>query len=126
MDNDIEILWLPAHSSDQTQLFDVSLFWIVKRALTHCNVLDSVTIQTDHIAKVLNSFCSSATPHNIIKLFCNNGYNIQLEADCLSQIVCQIQIEIAQKLRLYVPQMQIVDHTSGVESEYEDELRNEL
>jgi hypothetical protein len=86
----IHFIYLPAHSSNQTQALDLSIFGLTKSILNRVNRLDSVNIQSSHIAAVLSAFQSSATITNIVKAFSNGGITIVKNEDPLLQIICKV------------------------------------
>jgi hypothetical protein len=96
MKHEIIPIWLPAHSSNQLQPLDLCLFGILKRLISRLNKIESVNIQSDHIARVYCSFFSAATPMNIIKSFKNGGLNQKLH---LAKPVCHIEPGLARCLR---------------------------
>jgi hypothetical protein len=88
-------LYFPAHSSNQLQPLDLSIFGITKRLLARTNRLDSVNIQSAHIARVVCSFMSSANPLNIIHTFSLSGICLVSDDDVLR---CQIRMEKAHRI----------------------------
>jgi hypothetical protein len=87
--------YFPPHSSNQLQPLDLLIFGVTKRLLTRFNRLDSVNIQTSHIAQTVCSFMSAATPLNILKTFSLSGICVIIDDDILR---CQLRIEKARRL----------------------------
>jgi hypothetical protein len=94
--NQVKILWLPPHSSNQLQMLDLSVFGITKRLIIRINKLEAVNVQTDHIVRVVNGFMSAAVPKNIIASFRNAG--ITVKRDASNQIWCHVTPETARCL----------------------------
>jgi hypothetical protein len=88
-------VFLPPHSSNQTQVLDLSIFGLTKRLIAHINRVEDTNIQSDHIAKVVCSFMSAASPMNIIKSFRNAGISLAVEHGTL---LCKITPETARCL----------------------------
>jgi hypothetical protein len=59
-------IFLPPHSSNQTQVLDLSLFDVSKPLIVSVNRLDIANIQSFHITQVVCSFLSAANPSNIV------------------------------------------------------------
>jgi hypothetical protein len=114
----INIIYLPAHSSNQTQALDLSIFGLTKSTLNRINRLDSVNIQSSHIAAVLSAFQSSATIPNIVKAFSNAGITIVKNDDPVLPIICKID---PVKMRcLLSPLLGVSTDESGMNAEEED------
>jgi hypothetical protein len=94
--NKIEPIWLPAHSSNQLQMLDLSIFGITKRKIARVNRLEQVNVQTEHIVQVVNSFMSAACPHNVIESFRNAGFSLKRDAN--NRILCHVTPESARCL----------------------------
>jgi hypothetical protein len=87
--------YFPPHSSNQLQPLDLSLFGICKRLLVRVNRLDSVNIQSRHIAQVVSTFMSAATPINIVKTFGLSGIALILDDGILR---CQVRPDMARRV----------------------------
>jgi hypothetical protein len=86
----VHLIFLPAHSSNQTQPLDLSIFGITKSTLNRVNRIDSVNIQSCHIAAILSAFQIAATTPNIVESFANAGITIVRHNDPVIQIVCKV------------------------------------
>jgi hypothetical protein len=75
----LNLLWLPPHSSHFLQCLDVSLFGITKNNIRAINKTENVFVQTNHIVQIFNGFLSAAIPKNIIKSFQNSGISLKRE-----------------------------------------------
>jgi hypothetical protein len=84
----IEILWLPPHSSNQLQMLDLVIFGVTKGHISRMNKLEKCNIQTRHIAEIVDSFMAAAVPSNIVKSFRNGGIIIRRDAD--NNIWCDV------------------------------------
>jgi hypothetical protein len=70
---------LPPHSSNQLQTLDLSIFRITKRHILRMNKMENLNVQSKHIAQVVCSFMSAATPVNVIQMFRNAGIVLAVE-----------------------------------------------
>jgi hypothetical protein len=68
---------------------DLSIFGITKRLVARVNRMESMNVQTDHIAKVVCSFMAAATPVNIVKTFRRAGICLVLDDDIVRCRVCR-------------------------------------
>jgi hypothetical protein len=87
---------LPPHSSNQLQPLGVSTFGTTKRHLAKVNRMDSVNVQSQHIAQVVSSFMSAASPVNIVGTFRSAGIALILASD--GSLRCQVCPERARCL----------------------------
>jgi transposase len=78
-ENNIELVFLPPHSSNQLQVLDVSLFGLLKRRIENINSKVDINIQSKHIAQIYSALQSSFTSQNIIASFRNAGMELYLE-----------------------------------------------
>jgi hypothetical protein len=88
-------LYFPPHSSNQLQPLDLLVFGVTKRLLTRMNRLDSINIQSAHIAQVVCAFMSAATPLNVVKTFALSGICAIADEGILR---CQLQMEKARRI----------------------------
>jgi hypothetical protein len=109
--------YFPPHSSNQLQPLDLSLFGVTKRLLARMNRLDAVNIQTKHIAQVVSSFMSAATPLNIVKTFGLSGIGLMIDDEGILR--CQVRPQEAKRLlmALTIP----IPGCDGVEDEASDD-----
>jgi hypothetical protein len=80
--------YLPPDSSNQLQPLDLSIFGITKRLLARINRLDSVNVQSRHIAQLVSAFMSAATPVSIVEKFRFSGICLICDDDVLR---CQVR-----------------------------------
>jgi hypothetical protein len=78
---------LPPHGSNQTQLLDLSTFGIAKRLLPSVNRTETVNSQSLHIAQVVSTFMSAASPLNVVATFWNAGINLAIADE---ELICRI------------------------------------
>jgi hypothetical protein len=88
-------LYFPPHSSNQLQPLDLLIFGVTKRLLLRVNRLDSVNVQSSHIAQVVCSFMSAATPLNILRTFSLSGICVMCDEGILR---CQVRMEGARRI----------------------------
>jgi hypothetical protein len=69
----ITVCPLPPHSSNQVQPLDLSTFGITKRLIAKVNRMETVNIQTSHIARVVSNFMSAASHLNNVGTFRSAG-----------------------------------------------------
>jgi hypothetical protein len=79
IENRIECVWLPPHSSHLLQVLDLSLFGVTKKFLNRLNSGESKYIQANHIIRVLDCFHSAACPGNITGSFRLGGISVMLD-----------------------------------------------
>jgi hypothetical protein len=87
---------LPPHSSNQIQPLDLSTFGITKRHIARVNRMENVNIQSTHIAQVVSSFMSAASPLNVVGTFRRAGIRMRLDSD--GRLVCIVSPEDARCL----------------------------
>jgi hypothetical protein len=122
IDNRIQCVWLPPHSSHLLQVLHLSLFGATKKFLNRLNSSESHYIRAKHIIKVLDSFHSAACAGNISGSFLLGGISIVLDDNVPR---CFITPHTARRV-LHVfanTQMrtQYVDQFDGEEEEEEEE-----
>jgi hypothetical protein len=83
-------IFLPPHSSSQTQDLDLSLFGVTKRSIVRVNRLDIASIQTFHITQVPLSFISAANPSKVEQSLKNAGISLVTGDE---QLLCLITPE---------------------------------
>jgi hypothetical protein len=69
----INLDYLPAHTSDQTQPLDLGIFGILKAESSRVRVAPQVNPQTAQLAKMLSGMIKACTPYNILRAFRNAG-----------------------------------------------------
>jgi hypothetical protein len=62
-------LLIDPHGSNLMQQLDLSTFDITKRIICRVNQMESVNVQSAHIAQVVGSFLSPSSPPNIVGTF---------------------------------------------------------
>jgi hypothetical protein len=117
-ENHVIPLAFPPHSSNQVQPLDLSIFGITKRLVARVNRMESMNVQTDHIAKVVCSFMAAATPVNIVKTFCRAGICLVLDDGIVRCRVCPDHARC-----LLVP---ITTNLPSIPDEDEDDMEAEL
>ena len=97
-DNDIEIIFLPSHSSDQLQPNDLGIFGIQKQGMGRVHPPRWLNPQTQHLVKIMGSYQATATPPNIISAFSQGGIvtNWDPHHRCL---IAQVDRSKARKIR---------------------------
>jgi hypothetical protein len=129
LDHNIDIIILPAHASNQLQMLDLSIFGITKKYLSDFNRLDSLSIQSLHIAKIYSAFITAALPHNIVQSFRNGGIILERSSIPGFEIVAEIDINVA---RCLLEQMdaeqceQEEDNQSTEEEDSEEKLEEDF
>jgi hypothetical protein len=112
----------PPHSSNQLQPLDLSIFGITKRFISRANMLDSVNIQTRHIANIVCAFLAAAVPSNIVNRF-------ELSGNCLvadeGTIFCVLRPKMA-KRRLSPLPAPLLEIAQDLASESDDADIGEL
>jgi hypothetical protein len=86
-DHHIIPIFLPPHSSNQTQVLDLSVFGITKRLIARVNRIQDANIQGFHIAQVVCSFMSAVNPVNVVQSFKNAGISLLNTGDGLLCVV---------------------------------------
>jgi hypothetical protein len=71
----------PPHSSDQIQPLDLPTFGVTKRAIARVGRMETVDVQSDHIAQVVGGFMSAASPSNVLGTFTRAGLVLTLDSD---------------------------------------------
>jgi hypothetical protein len=109
----IRIAFFPRHSSNQLQPLDLCLFGVTKKLLRRVNNLDSVNVQTKHIAGVICAFLAAAVPLTIIRTFKMSGMCLVKDG---AQLLCTIHPERAKRLLVPLPQILPELETDGDDS----------
>jgi hypothetical protein len=91
-------VFFPAHASNQLQALDLSIFGVTKRLIARVNRTETYSIQTKHIARVVGSFMSAATPLNITQAFRLSDLRLILD-----EIILRAQVWPAAAGRLLHP-----------------------
>jgi hypothetical protein len=94
-DNNIKVCYFPPHSSNQLQPLDLCLFAVTKRLLARTNHLETMNIQTKHIARVACSFLAAAVQITIAKTFMLTGICLVKDGD---HVFCTIRPDQARRL----------------------------
>jgi hypothetical protein len=120
--NNVKLFPLPPHSSNQLQALDLSLFGVTKRLMARVNRMETVNVQSKHIAQVVCAFLSAATPLNIVASFRNAGIGLVVDQD---MVRCQVQPNSARCLLhpLEPPGVEIPDEDAGADMEAELYIR---
>jgi hypothetical protein len=76
----IRVCPLPPHSSNQMQPLDLSTFGVTKRLIARVNRMETVNVQSSHIAQVVSAFMSASSPLNVVGTFLSAGIALSLDA----------------------------------------------
>jgi hypothetical protein len=110
----------PPHSSNQVQPLDVSTFGITKRHIARVNRMENVNVQSRHIAQVVCSFMSAASPINIVGTFRHAGIALTIAPD--RTLFCRVCTEAARCLLVPIEPAQELVPTDDEVEELEAEL----
>jgi hypothetical protein len=91
-------IFLPPHSSDQTQALDLGIFGVQKTAMGRVHPPEWLTTQTQILAKILGAWQAVTTPPNIISAFSQMGLSIHWDYEHNCNCVT-VQRQLARKLR---------------------------
>jgi hypothetical protein len=69
----LNLNYLPAHTSDQTQPLDLGIFAILKAESSRIRLAPAVNPQTSQLAKMLSGMIKACTPYNILRAFRSAG-----------------------------------------------------
>jgi hypothetical protein len=94
-DHHIVPIFLLPHSSNQTEVFDLSVFGLTKLLVARVNRIEETNVQSFHSAQVVCSFLSAANPINVIQSFKNAGISLLVADD---QLLCMVTPETARCL----------------------------
>jgi hypothetical protein len=86
---------LPPHSSNQFQALDLSIFGVTKRHILRMNKTENLNVESKHIAYVVCSFMSAATPVNVVQTFRNAGVVLAVEE---VRLMCRVDLTQARCL----------------------------
>lgn len=90
--NGIDIIELPAHSSDQTQPLDLCIFAACKKILPRC-LSDAETKQSKEVEKLITAMEAASTQHNIRKSFERGGIITEWNGDMENGILmCRVDL----------------------------------
>jgi hypothetical protein len=95
----ITIYLVQPHSSNQTQLLDLSTSEITKRLLARVNRMETVNIESLHVAQAVNTFMPAASPLNGIATFLNAEINLAIADE---KLICWITPRSARCLMMSV------------------------
>ena len=97
--HDIDILELPAHSSDQTQPLDLCIFAACKKIMPRC-ISDGATTQTKDVDRLVSAMHAASTPHNIRKSFRRAGISLHWVGDaCNGILMCRVDLSHCDRIR---------------------------
>ena len=95
----IDILQLPAHSSDQTQPSDLCIFASCKKIMPRCSS-DGRNSQTCDVDRLLSAMHSACTPHNIRKSFQRAGVSLTWQGNSnVGLLICKVALEHCDRIR---------------------------
>jgi hypothetical protein len=93
---------LPPHSSNQVQALDLCIFGVTKRHIMRINRMETLNIQSKHIAQVVCGFFAAATPVNIVQSFRNAGIGLIVQD---GRLLCKIDPSQARCLLKPLPNL---------------------
>jgi hypothetical protein len=127
LDNNIDIIVLPPHASNQLQMLDLSIFGITKRYISDFNKLDSLSIQSMHIAKIYSAFIAAALPHNIVESFRNGGIIVTRSSNSRFEILADIDTNVARCLleQIEVEEVAQIEENEDIDDENSEENAEE-
>jgi hypothetical protein len=70
------------------QPLDLLAFGVTKRAIACVNPMETVNVQSDHIAQVVAGFMSAASPSNVVGTFARAGLVLALDSD--GRLCCRV------------------------------------
>jgi hypothetical protein len=93
---------LPPHSLNQVQPLDLSTFRIAKRWIIRINRIETVNIQSSHMAEVVSAFMPASSPLNAVGTFRSIGIMLWLAPD--NRLCCGGSAERARCLTIaFIP-----------------------
>lgn len=116
----VVVCWLPPHSSNQIQPLDLSTFGITKRHIARVNRMETVNVQSRHIAEVVSSFMSAASPMNVVGTFASAGITLTLSPE--GRPLCRVCPERARCLLFPIERMEVEIPTDAEVEEIERDL----
>ena len=75
-DENVNVFFLPPHSSDQLQMLDIGIFGIMKRKMAETRTPDKLSCLTRQIVKAYNAWQAVTTPMNVTMAFKRAGFNV--------------------------------------------------
>jgi hypothetical protein len=97
-DAGIVTIFLPPHSSDQTQPLDLGIFGIQKQAMSRIHPPEWLSQQTQVLMKILGAWQAVTTPPNVVSAFSQMGISNHWQAEHNCNCV-SVQRCFARKLR---------------------------
>jgi hypothetical protein len=91
-------IFLPPHSSDQTQALDLGIFGIQKMAMGRIHPPEWLTPQTQILMKILGAWQAVTTPPNVVSAFSQMGLSMHWDAEHQCNCVRVVR-DLARKLR---------------------------
>ena len=85
--NNVRLVSLPPHSSDQLQPLDVGLFGNMKGAQTRVHVPDEMSMQSRQVIRIMSAFHATCHPQAITSAFRRAGVSTRLESGRLFCVV---------------------------------------
>ena len=81
--NGIRLLYLPAHSSDQTQACDLGLFGNLKAAQSRIHVPNGMSVQSKQVIRIISAFQATCHPLAVTSAFRRAGISNVFRDGCL-------------------------------------------
>jgi hypothetical protein len=96
LSEEVLLLFLPAHCSDQIQPLDLLTFAIMKAKTTHKNHTYAISNQTRDIMSLMDGWRSATTPHKVIGAWRRAGVQTKLVD---GQVRCEVNRSLATNVR---------------------------